>query len=145
MRGAILGLGVVACVAAAVWTAATRLNDALGFFDVRADANSSSTYSERAHTHAEWSPASGTVLETARLWMPADARYRVVFGPGFDPVRSPDFTHHFLYGFLLPRQPTRDQSSEWAFCFGCSPGMLGDRYEVLAGGEGWLTFGRLAP
>ena len=143
MRAGVLRLGVVACVAAALWAAVTRLNDALGTFDARADANSSSTYSERTHTLAEWAPGSGDVLETARLWMPVDARYRVVFGSGFDPARTADFSRYLLYDFLLPRRPTKAETAEWVFCYGCPPGALGHRFVVLASVEGGPTFGRV--
>ena len=115
----------------------------LGIFDLRADNNAASTYSERAHTHPEWFAAAGDVLETARLWMPEDARYRVVFGPRFDRTRSPDFTHLLLYGFLLPRRPTSSEDAKWVFCYGCTDATLGDEFQVLARLEGGPTFGRL--
>ena len=101
-----LRVGVVVCIAIAAGTAGAKLRDALGIFDLRADKNAASTYSQRAHTHPEWSLAGGQVLETARLWMPADARYRVVFGPAFDPTRTSDFTHHAPS--LVPAPPASD-------------------------------------
>ena len=139
----LLRLGVVACVLCAVATAAVKLDDALGIFDQRADSNAALTYSQRAHTHPEWLAASGQVLETARLWMPDDARYRVVFGPAFDRQTTADFTHLLLYGFLLPRRPTSSPAAEWAFCFGCDDETLEDRYEVLARHADALAFGRV--
>lgn len=140
---ALLRLAVVACVAAAVGTAVVKLPDALGIFDLRADINATSTYSERTHTHREWSAAGGDVLETARLRMPESARYRVVFGPAWERTAGADFTHKLLYGFLLPRRPTRAEEAEWVFCYGCDKGTLGEGFEVIAGVVGGPTFGRM--
>ena len=139
----LLRLAVVACVAAAVGTAAVKLPDALGIFDLRADINATSTYSERTHTHREWSPAGGNVLERARLLMPETAQYRVVFGPAWSRSAGADFTHRLLYGFLLPRRPTRAEDVEWVFCYGCDDRTLGDGFEIIAGVVGGPTFGRM--
>jgi len=138
-------LGVVACIAAAVATAALKLEDVLGVFDGRADANSAQTYSQRTHTHPEWSPAAGRVLENARLWMPEDATYRVVFGPAFDRHRSSDFTYLLLVGFLLPRRPSTSDSAPWVFCYGCDEHTLGDRFKILSRTAGGPWFGRIVP
>jgi hypothetical protein len=142
-RRRFLRVGVVLCVAVATGTAALRLDDALGIFDLRADINSSLTYSGRTHTHPEWSPAPGRVLETARLWMPRDARYRVVYGPGFDASRTGDFSHQLLYDFLLPRRPTASRAARWVFCYGCDPRVLAD-LDVIAEVPGGPVFGRSA-
>jgi hypothetical protein len=141
----VLRAGVVVCVTAAIATALVKLPDAVGLFDLRADLNAASSYSHRTHTHREWSPAAGEVLETARLWMPEDARYRVVLGPRFDSTRSADFSHQLLYGFLLPRRPTRSERAEWLICYGCDRKTLGDRFELIAQVEGGPTFGRMRP
>lgn len=122
-----------------------KLRSALGIFDLRADTNAAYTYSQRAHTHPEWSPVGGQVLEAARLWMPTEARYRVVYGPVFDPARTSDFTHILLHWFLLPRRPTASDSAEWVFCYGCDDSTLGERFERLAGVGGGPTFGRMRP
>jgi hypothetical protein len=143
--GVLLRAGVVVCVAVAVGTAVLKLPDAIGLFDLRADLNAASSYSHWTHTHREWSPAAGEVLETARLWMPENARYRVVVGPGFDPTRSADFSRQLLYGFLLPRRPTRSEAAEWLICYGCDRETLGDRFELIAEVEGGPTFGRVRP
>lgn len=140
-----LRLGVAACIATAVATAAVKLDDAIGVFDVRADRNAALTYRERTYAHPEWYAVTGGVLEAARLWMPERARYRVVFGPDFDPATTPDFSYLFLRGFLLPRRPTRAASAKWAFCYGCPPGLLGDRFEVLARAGPGFVFGRTRP
>ena len=142
MPAAVVRAGVVLCVAIALGTAVVKLPDVLGVFDARADANAALTYAQRSHTHPEWAPESGNVLETARLWMPEDAEYRVVYGPGFDHDVSADFTHHFLYGFLLPRHPTRSERAPWVFCYGCDEQTLA-KLEVLAAVEGGPTFGRV--
>lgn len=138
-----LRIGVVVCVVIAVATAAVKLPSALGIFDLRADNNAALTYSQRAHTHPEWFAAAGNLLEDARLWMPEDARYRVVFGPRFDRTRSSDFTHLLLYGFLLPRRPTSSEDAKWVFCYGCTDTTLGDGFQVLARLEGGPMFGVL--
>lgn len=138
-----LRLGVVLCVVAATGTAAVRLDDTLGTFDLRADVNATYTYAQRAHTHPEWSAAGGSVLEIARLWMPEDASYRIIYGPRFDEARTSDFTHLFLIGFLLPRRPTASHSAEWAFCYGCTEETLRKRFDVLARVSGGPAFGRV--
>lgn len=134
--------GVVLCVAIALGTAVVKLPDVLGVFDERADANSRLTYSQRSHTHQEWSPEGGNALETARLWMPEDAEYRIVFGPGFDRKRAADLTHDLLVGFMLPRRPTESESAPWVFCYGCDERTLA-KLEVLASVDGGPTFGRV--
>ena len=143
VRGAVLGLGVVACVAASVALVVVKLDDALGFFDQQADVNASLGYEQRAHTYPGWSPAAGRVLEDARLWMPEDAEYRVVFLPGFDPERTSDFSRYFLLNFLLPRRPTSSASTEWVICYGCENGGLGGGFELLSSTEGGPSFGRM--
>lgn len=143
MLATVVRAGVVLCIAVALGTAVVKLPDVLGVFDQRADANSELTYAQRSHTHPEWAPEGGNVLETARLWMPEDAEYRVVFGPDFDRKQTVDFTRHLLVGFLLPRRPTHSASTPWVFCYGCDEQMLG-QLEVLASVEGGPTFGRVA-
>lgn len=138
-------LGVVICVGVAVTTAAMRLDDVLGLFDLRADTNAAYTHDQRTHTLPEWGAAGAKVLEAARLWMPEDATYRVVFGREFDGIRSSDFTRHFLPGYLLPRRQTGSDSAEWVFCYGCDDATLGERFEVLSRVDGGPAFGRMLP
>ena len=145
LRGFLIRLGVVACVAVSVGTAALKLDDALGIFDLRADLNAASTYSERTHTHREWSASAGDVLETARLRMPEDARYRVVFTPAFDASASADFTHQLLPTLLLPRRPTASEDAEWLFCYGCDESTFDERFQVIAQVEGGPMFGQARP
>lgn len=142
MLARVVRAAVVLCVASACVTAVVKLPDVLGVFDARADANSVLTYSQRAHTHPEWAPEGGNLLETARLSMPDDAEYRIVFGPGFDRKRTPDITHDLLVGFLLPRRPTDSDQAPWLFCYGCDEQML-RKIEVIAAVDGGPTFGRV--
>lgn len=145
LRSLLIRLGVVACVAAAVGTAGLKLDDALGIFDLRADLNAASTYSQRTHTHREWSVAAGDVLETARLRMPEDARYRVVLDPSFDASVSADFTRQLLPTLLLPRRQTASEDAEWLFCYGCDESTFDRRFEVIAQVAGGPMFGRARP
>jgi hypothetical protein len=140
-RSTTLRVGVVLCVATAFATVVVKLNDAIGIFDLRADTNASYTYSQWTHTLPEWSPASGRVLESARLWMPEDATYQIVFGKEFDERSTSDFSHLLLREFLLPRRPTTSAAT-WIFCYGCKDPTLGGRVEVLAEAPGGPAFGR---
>ncbi len=142
MLATVVRAGVVLCVAVALGTAFVKLRDVLGVFDQRADANSTLTYPQRSHTHPEWSPEGGNVLEAGRLWMPEDAEYRIVFGPSFDRKLAVDFTRHFLVGYLLPRRPTDSDRAPWLFCYACDEQTL-ERLEVIAAAEGGPTFGRV--
>lgn len=144
-RDLVVALGVVTCVGIAIAVSVLKLHNVLGVFDARADNQASFGYAERAHTYEGWSPAGGEVLEDARLWMPENARYRVVFAPGYDRRGSQDFTRDLLLAFLLPRRPTTSENAKWLFCYGCDAKTLGERYEVLASVPGGPTFGRLTP
>ena len=131
-------LGVVACVAAACVVAVGKLDNALAVFDYYADANAGATFNERNYPELDFLPRGDEVMEDGRLWMPEDARYRVVEGPTaledkVGPLRT------FLTVLLVPRVQTGYSSAEWAFCYGCSPSTLGPEYEVLSdSGEGFL-------
>ena len=67
-----------------------------------------------------------SVIEDARLWMPEDARYRVVRGPRWDNARR-GCRRGFLTWFLLPRRETDSSSAPWVFCYGCDLAALGRR------------------
>lgn len=114
-------------------------------FDSRADTNSALTHEQRAHTDPSWSPAAGRVMEDARLWMPEDARYRVILAPGSNAARSPDFSRALLLWYLLPRRPTTSPSAEWVFCYGCDEETFDTRFHVLSHAPGAPLFGRLRP
>ena len=131
-------LGVVACVAAACVVAVGKLDNAVAVFDYYADANAAATYNERNYPELEFLPRGDEVMEDGRLWMPEDARYRVVDGPAAleDEAIS---LRTFLTVLLVPRAQTDDASAEWAFCYGCSRSTLGPEYEVLSeSGDGFL-------
>ena len=131
-------VGVVACVAAACLGATGRLDDAVAVFDYHADANAVATFIERTYPEIEFIPGGAKVMEDARLWIPDDARYRVVDGPDALVSRSGSL-RTFLTVLLVPREQTNVESAPWAFCYGCSPSTLGPEYEVLSdSGHGFL-------
>jgi hypothetical protein len=121
-----------------------KLDDALGVFDLRADRNSSYSYRERTYPRADWVAGDGAVIEHARLWMPADATYRVVIGPHFDRLGYSKFAPYFILGRLLPRRQTKSAEAPWVFCYGCDRSTLGKRFELLKGNHPALVFGRIA-
>lgn len=131
-------VGVVACVAAACVLAAGRLDDAVAVFDFQADANDSATFNERTYPEIETLPGGNRVLEDARLWMPKDATYGVVFGsrslePRFGNVR------YFLFILMRPRSQSQREPASWVFCYGCTRSTLGPEYAVLSdSGHGFL-------
>jgi hypothetical protein len=132
-------VGVVACVAAACLVGAGRLDDATAVFDFHADANTAATFSERTYPDIEWLVGGATVMEDARLWMPEDATYRVVHGPGTVGERRSDSLRFFLRVLLMPRRQTQLESAPWVFCHDCTPSQLGTGYEVLSdSGQGFL-------
>lgn len=132
-------VGVVACVAAACLVGAGRLDDAIAVFDFHADANMAATFSERTYPDIEWLVGGATVMEDARLWMPEDARYRVVHGAGPLGARRAESLRFFLRVLLMPRRQTQLESAPWVFCHDCTPSLLGTGYEVLSdSGHGFL-------
>jgi hypothetical protein len=131
-------IGVVACVSAACLLGAGRLDDAVAVFDYRADLNAGATFTERTYPEFEFLPEGGKVMEDARLWMPEDARYRVIDGPDADASKTGPL-RTFLRILLMPRSETETRREPWAFCYGCSPSTLGLEYEVLSdSGHGFL-------
>lgn len=141
----VIRAGVVGCVTVGLISGGSRLMGVLGVYDLRADTNSALTYEQRLHTEPNWSPGAGRVLEDARLWMPGDARYRVIVAPGFDAARTHDFSRELLLWYLLPRRPSESTSTDWVFCYGCDEDTLGDRFHVLARADGGPWFGRMGP
>ena len=131
-------LGVVACVSAACLLGAGRLDDTVAVFDYRADLNAAATFNERTYPEIEFLPGGAKVMEDARLWMPEEARYRVVNGPDGSAYRASSL-RTFLFVLLMPRSQTQVESARWAFCFGCMQSTLGPEYEVLSdSGHGFL-------
>ena len=131
-------VGVVACIAAACLLGAGRLDNAVAVFDFRADENVAATFSERTYPGVEWLVGGQRVMEDARLWMPEDAAYRVIEGPGSSSARARSL-RFFLFVLLQPRDQAKLESAPWVFCFGCTPSTLGTEYEVLSdSGHGFL-------
>jgi hypothetical protein len=134
----VIRLGVVACVSAACLLGAGRLDDTVAVFDYRADLNAAATFNERTYPEIEFLPGGAKVMEDARLWMPKEARYRVVNGPDGSAYRASSL-RTFLFVLLMPRGQTQVESAQWAFCFGCMQSTLGPEYEVLSdSGHGFL-------
>ena len=135
-------LGVVACVAAACILGAGRLDDTLAVFDFQADANYSATFNERTYPEIEWRAGGGTVMEDARLWMPPDAKYRVIHGADPSTRSRSRSLRTFLVVLLMPRSQTQLESVPWVFCDGCTPSTLGPKYEVLSDSRHGFLFAR---
>ena len=134
-------IGVVACVAATGLLGAGRLDDTVAVFDYRADVNAAATFNQRTYPEIEFLPGGDVVMEDARLWMPDDARYRVVAGSAaleseVGPLRT------LLVVLLMPREQTHDESAPWVFCYRCSPSTLGPGYEVIADSGHGFQFAR---
>jgi hypothetical protein len=135
-------VGVVACVAAACLVGAGRLDNAVAVFDFRADANDAATFTDRTYPEIDTLPGAARVMEDARLWMPEDATYDVVFGrPSLE--RSFGNVAYFLFILLWPRAQVHAQDdAPWVFCYGCTPSTLGPGYEVLSDSGRGLLFAR---
>jgi hypothetical protein len=140
MRELVVRIGVVACVAAAAYIGALRLDDTIAVFDFRADLNASATYRDRTYLPGRGLAGNWRVLEDARLWMPRTANYRVVEGPraGLETHR---YARFFLLGLLLPRRQTDSESAPFVFCYGCNRSTLGPHVHVLSRSRD-LLFGR---
>jgi hypothetical protein len=137
--------GVVACVGVLCFLGAGRLDDAVAIFDFRADLNAQTTFRDRTYPESAWVAGSAQVMEDARLWMPEDAKYRVVRGPDFSLLQSSGYGQFFLLGLLLPRTQIESDSAPWLFCYGCTASSVGRRYEVLSdSGNGFLFARRRA-
>ena len=137
----VVRLGVVICVVLGVLVLPSALADALAGNDSWADHHSSLDYLSHEVPLAE-AVGSQRLAEDARLWMPEDARYRIVAAPDLSgPLEwaAPDF----LAGFLLPRRQTDSETAEWVFCYRCDPAGLGADFEVLSDGGDGILFGRV--
>lgn len=143
-RVVVVRLVVVACVGVACLVAAGKLDDTVGVFDFRADLNAAATFRDREYPESEWVAGSAQVIDDARLWMPEDARYRVVNGPRFSLEQSSGYGRYFLLTVLLPREQVESESAPWVFCYGCDAGTLGPGYQVLSAENG-LLFARRVP
>ena len=140
LRGLIVRVGVVVCVALAAYVGAARLDDTIAVFDFRADLNASLSYRDRTYLPGQGLAGDWRVLEDARLWMPRDATYRVVEEPGVG-QETQRYARFFLLGLLLPRRQVDSGKAEYAFCYGCTAATLGERFQVLSRSSDVL-FGR---
>ncbi len=134
-------IGVVACVAAACLLGAGRLDDAVAVFDFHADVNHSATFTERRYPEIDSLPGAVPVMEDARLWMPENATYGVVFGQRFLERRFGN-VRYFLFLLMWPRSQAQLERAPWVFCYECTRSTLGDRYEVLSDSGQGLLFAR---
>jgi hypothetical protein len=102
--------------------------------------NAALSYIERSVPPAD-AVGSSKVAEDARLWMPQNARYRVVIGPNLSgPL--PWSTPEFLTTFLLPRRQTGSADARWIFCVHCSRSQL-NPIDVLSDSGDGIVFGRV--
>jgi len=141
MRELFTRIGVVVCVAVAAYIGAGRLDDTIAVFDFRADLNASLTYRDRTYLPGDGLAGDWRVLEDARLWMPEDASYDVVFG---SPTLERRFGNvaYFLYILLWPRAQAAGPDARWVFCYGCTRSTLGPGHEVLSDSGKGLLFAR---
>jgi hypothetical protein len=111
---------------------AGRLDDVVAIFDFRADAHAGATFVARTYPESEWVAGSAQVLDDARLWIPENARYRVVEGRRQSIAESSGYGRHFLRTLLLPREETSSETAPWVLCYACTADTLGPGYEVLS-------------
>ena len=75
------------------------------------------------------------VVERARSAMPLDARYAVIVGDRWRPVRETVWSSHleadFLRFYLLPRREVPAPEASWVFCFACDTERLRGRFETV--------------
>jgi len=134
-------LGVVLCVALGIVVGALGFSDSLHGSSFWADRHGALGYMGRS-VPREDVVGSSKVVEDARLWMPPDARYRVVAGPELTGPRqwaAPDF----LQGFLLPRRQVQSGYAPWVLCYGCDTSALGGTFELLSDDGKGVVFGRV--
>jgi hypothetical protein len=132
------GLGVLAVVAAAVLASVSRLDNTFGVVDWRADQNASRGYLERIYGVSADRIGSRRVVEDARLWMPTDAKYRILVSPNTRLSHlAIGVATDFLRFFLLPRLESDD--APWIFCFDCNVAKLRDGFRQLSEDNG-LSF-----
>ena len=120
-------------------------DEALPGQDHWASLNSSLGYMQRTFPSDEFI-GSGLVAENARLWMPRDARYRVLVGEKYIASKSPwsYAAPTFFAQFLLPRKRVDAANVGWVVCIGCDRRGLGS-FHVLADGGNGVVFGRVGP
>jgi hypothetical protein len=128
-------------VAAAALVGAGRLDTALAVFDFQADSNYSATFVERTYPEIDTLPGASKVMEDARLWMPEDASYRVIFGsPSLE--RRLGNVAYFLFLLMWPRNQSPIEPAPWVFCYRCAHSSLGPEWEILSDSGQGLLFAR---
>jgi hypothetical protein len=130
-------------VAAAVIASAAQLDHTFGVVDWRADQNAGRGYLERTYGVGSDRIGSRRIVEDARLWMPKDAKYRILVGP--KPAlsqRGLGVASDFLRFFLLPRLESQD--APWILCFDCNVAKLRDGFRQLSKDNG-LSFWKKRP
>jgi hypothetical protein len=119
-------------------------HDVLPGQDHWASLNSSESYAQRTFPSDEFI-GSGHVAEDARLWMPPDARYRIVVGAKYENTPWGWAAPNFLAGFLFPRRRVDSETTGWVLCLGCDLSALGGHFKVLSDGGNGVVFGRPGP
>lgn len=141
-RSLALGVTAAACVLAIALTGLARVDEALGLLDWRADENAALPYLKRVYGDRGWA-RDPDVVEQARMLMPADAVYTVVY-PRAGGSAEGDVLREFLKYYLLPRRLDDSGEARWAFCFRCATDGLGaDIVPLFEGADGDLVFGRV--
>lgn len=142
-RAGLASLGAIMCVALAlVVSGRWLLHDALPGQQSWSARNSNQTYAERTFP-SDALIGSAKVSEDARLWMPRDARYRLVIGEKEKYSPWSWAAPSFLAGFLAPRKRNDSPSTKWILCLGCDVSSLGTNFDVLSNGGNGVSFGRL--
>jgi hypothetical protein len=140
-RQGLARLGAAAFVGLLLLVTLVRLfDDALPGQNHWATLNSEHTYAQRTFPSDEFI-GSARVAEDARLWMPRDARYRILVGPGLENSPWSYAAPGFLTGFLLPRRRVFEGDAPWVICIRCDRSTT--NLEVLSDGGNGIVFGRL--
>lgn len=116
----VASIGVVACVAMAVVSAAVELPKVVDYLGARARASASLSPSDREFAAGNSVFPDQTLLYEARTRIPRNASYRVLTGPlpiedatNLTRTRARTFATYFL----MPRRPA--PRSSWIICLGC--------------------------
>lgn len=145
-RARLVRLGVAYCIALATLLGANGFVVTIRAFERMAHRNAS--LSDLDRVYGDWSGRPLTirdrrVVEDALVLLPVHARYRVVVGRNWRPLRRTRWTNSlerdFLKYYLLPRRVSRSRSVPWVFCLACDRTKLGSDVRVLSEGfDGFL-------
>lgn len=134
-------LGIAYCVALATLLGAHGLLVTIQDFGYMARKYASLSHLDRVY--GDWSGRAlvirdRTVIEDALVLIPENARYRVVIGSDWRPLRRTKWTdsleRDFLAYYMLPRRLTKARSAPWVFCLACDRTELGADIRVLSRG-----------